>query len=371
METGTDHNINPLVFLAKDDLKEKLINGINLRVKLIETIKEETKKGCAEIIKYTITKCKETIKKLNDDKKYYRKLKKILIESNKIDLQEYENGSLLEEQFLDYDINLNRIKGEISEYFKDKRCASGIKNKNNCFWLSNDNLWKVNVRTLKKKSYTMEFTFKKKYNDSCKISNEKYFIHSCDSNKCYILDLNSNSCTQLSSFSGNATASAVGYIDDNVYIINGYSGYSGNERYNTITKQWSKITPAPSSSAIQQTGGVIKNKICITSMADALTYIYDPKTDKYSAQMKLPAGLKSVGHNYIITNQCMYQAEYGNNDKWKKIKLNNSKNLNFGSLHGNSYVFKKGRYLYFLNDEFQLFQIDTMLYEINMLDMIE
>ena len=108
-------------------------------------------------------------------------------------------------------------------------------------------------------------------------------------------------------------------------------------------------------------GGVILDKICITAHGDGTAYIYDPKTNQYAPLMKLTgAYYKPVGHGYILTNQCMFQVQE-NTNSWKTIQYINGA-PNFNAYHGISYVFKKGKYLFAIDQVYQVWQIDTSLF---------
>ena len=153
---------------------------------------------------------------------------------------------------------------------------------------------------------------------------------------------------------------AVGCIFDTVYVLCGYSTAS-NEAYNTVTRKWSKIAPCPVTWHANS-GGVILNKMCITAHAENNAYIYDPKTNQYTAQMVIPGGnWKPVGHGYILTNQCMFQVQGNDTNKWKTIQYVSGA-PDFSSYHGISHLFKKGKYLYAIDTSYQVWQIDTELF---------
>ena len=109
------------------------------------------------------------------------------------------------------------------------------------------------------------------------------------------------------------------------------------------------------------------DKICITNNCECNLYIYDPKNNQYTTQMKLP-GLKwkPVGYGYILTNQCMYQVQENGTNDWKIIQYANGA-PSFSDYNGNSYVFRKGKYLYVIDDVKKVWQIDTDLFEAKIL----
>ena len=152
---------------------------------------------------------------------------------------------------------------------------------------------------------------------------------------------------------------AMGCINDIVYILGGH-GNVINEAYNTVTKAWSKVAPCPAI-AHHYSGGLMKNKICITNYTEGNAYIYDPIANKYDIQMKLPTGCwMPAGHGYIFTNWNMYQMQDDDTNSWKALAYVNGAPA-FNSYHGISYVFKRGRYLYAIDHGYQVWQIDTKL----------
>ena len=139
-----------------------------------------------------------------------------------------------------------------------------------------------------------------------------------------------------------------------------------NEAYNTITKKWSKVAACPVY-AHHYSGGVVFNNICITNYIQCNAHIYDTKTNTYAIQMALPANhWKPAGHGYILTNQCMYQAEGNDTNKWKTIQYQGSVPA-FNSYHGISYLFKRGKYLYAIDNGYVIWQVDTELFQVKRL----
>ena len=369
-EMGESHAILPLTFVIEDEMKEKVIKGINLRCKLIEKIKAELNKNCVEIVEHTVNECRKITNKLNENKKYYKLLKKMLLQKNQIDIIEYEKGTFLEESYVKFFSDIEVIKDQIDILYLNnstvKEIHKHLYDDDECFWISGVNLFTVDLENFKKTAHILNYSFDANYNDSCKLPDGKFFAHSHGSNNCYILDSKNSSVTQIPSFSGSSRMSAVGYIHGNVYIINGYSSIS-NEKYNIFTKKWSKFAPCPLTEH-HNSGGVILENICITCFVPSTPYIYDPNTNQYTAQMKIEIEcFKPVGHGYIMTNECIYKVQGHDTNKWIAIQYKGSP-PNFDTFHGNSNVFKKGKYLYVITNSFKLWQIDTILYEARIIE---
>ena len=356
IKQGTTHNFTPLFVQIEGEIKERLIKGITLKYQNLKKAKLEMKKRCNEIIEFTIQIYRNTMKTLKDNQRYYNSLKKRIIQYCQIDKEEYESGNLLSESLIDLSYSLEHVREEINLCLTSNFQSS--LDDDECFWLSGTNFNKINLRTYKKTQQAIQFSFEN-YNSSCRLSNNKYFVQNRATTKCYLIDLKSNQIIQMPDMPTAGDMAAVGLIMDTVYVINGYSTKS-NEAYNITTKQWSKIAPSPVNWH-HNSGGVILDKICITAHGDGTAYIYDPKTNQYTSQMKLTgAYYKPVGHGYILTHQCMFQVQE-NTNSWKTIQYINGA-PNFNAYHGISYVFKKGKYLYAIDNLYQVWQIDTSLF---------
>ena len=357
IKQGKAHTFTPLFVQIEGEAKEKLIKGITLKYQDLEKAKLEMKKRCNDIIQFTIQIYRNTMKKLKDNQRYYNSLKKRIIENSQIDKEEYESGNLLSRPLIDLSYSLEHIREEINSCF-NSNFQSSLDNDDECFWLYRTTFNKINLNIYKKTQQAIQFSFNS-YISGCRLSNNKYFVQNRLSTKCYSIDLKSNQVIQMPDMPTAGEMAAVGLIMDTVYVINGY-GTKSNEAYNTTTKQWSKIAPSPVTWDYNS-GGVILDKICITARGDGTAYIYDSQTNQYTSQMKLTgAYYKPVGHGYILTNQCMFQVQE-NTNSWKTIQYINGA-PSFSTLHGISYVFKKGQYLYTIGDDYQVWQIDTCLF---------
>ena len=281
---------------------------------------------------------------------------KIMIEKSEIDKVEYESGYLTPESLFDLSYSLEPIRKEINSCFNSAFLYHPEDEE--CYWLQTTNLHKINLDTYKKSQQTIQFSFSNN-NNSCRLPDKKYFIQNCGSSSCYSIDLKSNTVTQLPNMSTAGHMAAVGCILDTVYVLCGYSTVS-SDAYNIVTKEWSKIAPCPVTWQANS-GGVILNKMCITAHSENNAYIYDPKTNQYSAQIQTPGNnWKPVGHGYILTNQCMFKVQENDTNKWKAIQYISGAPT-FGPNHGNSYLFKKGKYLYAIDNAYKVWQIDTEL----------
>ena len=357
---GGNHISSALFISVDPDLKGKLIKGINSKCQLLEKAKIEMQKRCNEIIELTIQKYRNAIKKIKDDQRYFNLIKKVIIENSEIDKEEFESGNILSESLFDLEYNIESIRKEINSCFTcDFKATSEDVEDVECFWLNGTTLQKIDLNTYKKTQQNVQFSLAS-YNNSCRLPDNTYFVQNCSTPNSYSVDLKSNSVLQLPSMPASGHMAAVGCILDVVYVICGFSTAS-NEAYNIRNKQWSKIAPCPVTWH-QNSGGVILNKICITAYTENNAYIYDPTTNQYSAQIRIPGNnFKPVGHGYILTNQCMFQVQGNDTGNWKTIQYTNGAPI-FNIYHGISYLFKRGKYLYAINYVYQVWQIDTELF---------
>ena len=184
--------------------------------------------------------------------------------------------------------------------------------------------------------------------------------------ECYLFDLQSNTVLEIPNMPVSSYYSAVGCILTTAYVINGYGHLKANEAYNIVTKEWTKIACCPVDWHANS-GGVILNKICITALSESNAYIYDPTTNQYSAQFKIPGNnWKPVGSGFILTNSCMFQVQGIDLNNWKTIQYV-SGTPDFSSYQGISHVFKRGRYLYAIEQYYNIWQIDTELFRVKKL----
>ena len=95
---------------------KKSYQVINLRCKLIEKIKVELNKNCVEIVEHTVNECRKIANKLNENKKHYELLKKMILQNNQIDVIEY--GTFLEESYVKFYSDIELIKNQIDILYK-------------------------------------------------------------------------------------------------------------------------------------------------------------------------------------------------------------------------------------------------------------
>ena len=353
-QIGEAHNFNPLFISVDDEIKDKLIQSLNENSQLLVKTKNEMNKRCNEIIEFTIKSYKNAIQKIADEQKYYNTIKKRIIEKSEIDKEVHERGFFSSRSVAYFVYNLELIQKETSSYFSYsfEHCSDD----GACFWLEGQYLHKIYLNSLQRSAQPVSFNFGTSYNNTCKLSDDKFFVQACHS--VFIIELASNTITPL--MEKGSIISAIGCISDVVYIIN--TGESA--AYSILTRQWSNLSPLPRVAHPHCSGGPVSNKICITNHAEEYAYIYDPNTNQYTAQMKLPnSGWKPVGHGYILTTSCMYQMQENDTNKWKIIEYANL-NAYLGIVAGVSYLFKRGNYLYAVHHGFKnICQIDTQLFQ--------
>ena len=432
------HVINPLFIEFDNTQKENLIKEIDQQNKEREWAKIEIQKSCAQIIDFTIKKCNEITKKLTMDQIFYNSIKKTIMTKGEIDKLVYEKWNFLSKINSNHSIYLDSIKKEIDSFFEyNLNKIIAYENDEECFWIAGNKLNKINLKIFEQSTQDINIRIVNS-NDSCKISDTKFFIRDSTDNKYLIIDVKTNAIDLIPNilqtpntpsrnskfqfgFEGNNVYQipsrfdsqnnsekfvVIGSIKGFVYLISCF-GVMASEKYDLTNKQWSKFASCPpfkdgfvtSSNSIgdpfqnrnsvpnpkqfngifnqnlvhlannfqnYNVGGVLFDKLCVTYFLEGNPYIYHPETNIYTAEMVLPQGFKIVGHGYIITDNYLYQANKVNPKEWKALQYR-KKEGNFNGWHGNSYVFKRNKYLFFLDFGYNLFQIDTELFEVQII----
>ena len=126
------------------------------------------------------------------------------------------------------------------------------------------------------------------------------------------------------------------------------------------TKVWGRVSvsPLPEEDTI---GASILDKICLASVKPYNGYIYNPGEDTYSDILQLPGGDICIGHGYIFTLSCFYVMTNGDPCSWTAMDYK-AKDGHCCYCMMNSYVFKKGKYLFFCSCKKILYRFDTEEY---------
>ena len=170
---GIAHNATPLTVLLDRGNQEKFIKRINLKCQALDKAKTEIKKRCDEIIEFTLKKYKNTIKKLNDQLHYYHKKKKLILEGSELDKHDYETRLYLSESIIEYYHNSETIQQEINSYLNYDILP--FPDDESLFWLQGTNLFKLDIKTWLKSSFTVPFSFQT-YNNSCRVTEKNSFF---------------------------------------------------------------------------------------------------------------------------------------------------------------------------------------------------
>ena len=351
----------------KPEVSQGLLKEINQKCKQILHTKSELERFCIEIINFITAKCKIASKRLREELKSYRGIHKLIAERNEIEREIFDkfNPSTNTSYLIPKDFT--SIKEGLSSFFQVHFKQINVKREDkDYFWISQNSLVKIDLDTLKKTQYQVKHS--QEHINSCKLADGTFFVNSVGSVNCYIADLEKNALVEIEKACPVTTYYGVlACIDSMVYMINGYSS-SMNEKYDILKKTWSKVAACPLTSHVN-TGGIILEKICLTCYNQNKAYVYDPKTDSYSTIMNLAKGYKLVGYGFILTSQGIYKVEDGNLNTWKQIQYR-AKDSDCCYCMMNTYVFKRGRYMYFCNCSQKLYRFDYKLFEYKIISYI-
>lgn len=353
-----NHLIHSAFMEIKAEQANKTIKEINHRLRQISFIKSELNKFSSELISFVTLKTKKIAANLNSDLHYYTSIKRFIQERGEIDREVYEKLSSSVQSSVQVPPNLDSVKDELNTFFESQfKLVEGENEDDDYFWIENESLVKINLDKLKKTRKHVNASITSAIN-SCKLPEGKFFVNSVGTGECYILDVDDGEIAPIENCPVNTYSGVIACIDKQVFMINGYSSPM-NEKYSLSTKEWTKVATCPLTQHVN-TGGVIQDKICLTCYYQNSAYMYDPKTDVYKAFLSLSKGYKIVGHGFILTSQWAYKQD--EEKGWKNFPYR-AKDSDCCYCMMNTYVFKKGRYLYFCNCSQKLYRFDTKLFE--------
>ena len=344
----------------KPEVSQSLLKDLSHKCKQIIQTKSELERFRAEIFNFVSTKCKIVLKRLGDELKSYRNIQKLIAERNEIEREIFDKLNLGANTNYLIPKDFTSLKESVSSFFQINFKQINVKKEDKeYFWINQNNLVKIDLDTLKKSQFQVKHS--QEHINSCKLPDGTFFVNSVGSTNCYVADLEKNTLVEIEEACPVTTYYGVlACIDSMVYIINGYSSPM-SEKYDVLLKTWGKVTACPLTSHVN-TGGIILDKICLTCYNQNKAFIYDPKLDSYSSIMNLAKGYKLVGYGYILTSQGIYKIEDGNFNTWKQIQYR-AKDSDCCYCMMNTYVFKRGRYMYFCNCSQKLYRFDCKLFE--------
>lgn len=344
----------------KPEVSANLLKELAQKCKQILHTKHEMEKLCLEIITFVNSKCRAATKRLKDELKSYRTIHKLIAERNEVEREVYEKFTTIGTSTYLIPKEFNALKEQIHSFFQNHFKVINLKKEDkDYFWVNQDSFVKIDLDLLKKSQFKVKHS--QEHVNSCKLPDGTFFVNSVGAVDCYIADLDKCTLTPIEKPSPVTTYyGVISCLDNSVYMINGYSSPM-NEKYDLITKTWEKVSACPLTSHVN-TGGIILDKICLTSYNQNNAFVYDPKTDSYTSILSLSKGYKLVSHGFILTSQNVYRLEDNNILTWKPFQYR-AKDNDCCYCMMNTYVFKRGKYLYFCNCSQKLYRFDMKLFE--------
>lgn len=357
MKKVGEHIVDSNFMEFSQDQRSTILKSLDERCKSLVQVQFDLKKLCSKTIQLITSRCKKESEKLSEDLIYCKKMKTIIFERGEIDRDYYKSFIASRTKYVGISKDLNKLEQDVNLLFeKHFRFNYEPDNEDKYYsYIIENTLVKIDLDTLKKSKINIDYFFNN--NNSCKLPDGTLFINSFQSKNCFILDPDLEKIKRLNDSPVMITYSALGFIDGFVYIVG--PNNQVNEKYNVKNNFWSKIAQFPDYNC--SSGGVIADKLCITSYLTPHVYFYDSKTDQYTCNLQCRQGYKLVGHGFILTSQCAYKIKNNNINQWETI--------NYTYKQGgcdcmvSSYIFRRGKYLYFCNSDQKLFRFDIELFE--------
>ena len=371
------HSIESLFIEIDQDQKNKALLSLNNKIADLAALESKLYQICSEIMENLFIACKEASRKIFDEKKYIKSLIKTLTKKGEAEREDCNKETLVK-KIIDFEriediknkckllldikiINIDNIdqnkieKDNQNEKYKDDQ---------ELFFIIPNELIKINLDTFEKSRHPVEYS--SSYLGSCKLQDNTFFVYQIHTVNCYIANLENNTLTPVTSCPVSMNWGFTGLIDDFVYLIR-TNNPPVNEKYNLITKQWTKITISPINTNTHTLGGVINKKLCIAFKDLTTAYIYEPFTNLYKPIPNISGSFRIISHGYILAVQNIYKANNDDEYSWTCIPYNyKSKDTCF--CLKNQYVFKRGNYLYFCNCGEDLFRFDIVSYRLENID---
>jgi hypothetical protein len=303
---------------------------------------------------------RKSMAELTAELRHYHKIRKTIAETGEVDRDLYEKFSATNTSCAQVPKDYDSLKDELSSFFDNNfKLVEGAMDDEAYFWVHDDEMVEIDLLTLKRSHKSVKANIKSSIN-SCKLPDGNFFINAVGTEDCYVVDLDEKSLCAIEKCPVTTYYGVIACIDDYVYMINGYNSPM-NEKFSLKSREWSKVASSPLTMHVN-TGGVVLDKICLTCYTQSSAYIYDPKTDAYSAILSLAKGYKIYGFGFILTSQWAYRVEDRDESKWKSLPYR-TKDSDCCYCMMNTYVFKRGKYLYFCNCSQKLYRFDTNLIE--------
>ena len=322
-----------------------------------------------QIIKNIRIEFKNIYRQLSLHKKIFSRMILSLNEkstvSNKI-LEEILNSSHNKVELIEY--NYQKIPIFVKDLFHSENKNPNIGDDDYGFFFyssKSDQIDLINLETFKKSTRRFQNGLFAQYCGSCKIDENKYFVHggydqgsSSNLSSSLILDLKVNS-VKICKSGPPINSFGICFLNNEIYTFGGLdrsSGLSDCKKFNLLTNVWSDIQSLPKGTSCGS-ATVLKNKAFVADYNNSSIFCYDYKINSFSISN---SQLVSKSHKFIMENWLVcFEDGLFEYDENMMIAKKQSIYISKIDINSSSWS-KKGNYIHFISQRYDLFRINTL-----------
>ena len=194
---------------------------------------------------------------------------------------------------------------------------------------------------------------------ACKIDANTFFFHGGYlggryRGEAYLINTKQQTCQSVTT--GPVKRFAASVLKDNkVYIFGGHNGgyLNTSSTYDLLLKEWKSISPLPLD-CICMTAALIGKDIILSGLQMGCCYAYNDLL--FTSVVELPMGKqKIVCEGWIFCDSILYENRDENVSRWTRHNVN----YPWNNLLFIQTTFKKGKFIYFIENTSCLIRIDT------------
>ena len=345
----TSYNKNSLLPRLKRNIKHFKACKNNIRrsaMTLINSIENQTRKALRNIVEQEKL-IQEIVTKKTILKESYERIMSITIGQQKPEAEMIDFiRDRIEKVFEFYDQQKMTWK-ECNELVFSKGSSTGLHS--------------IDLKTFKLSN--LNFTPKiSEYCQACKVDQNTYFFQG-RKGKSYLINLKDKNFEVLKSGPPKKHAGSV-FKNEKVYIFGGYhsSALRSCEMFDLKNREWSETHLLPQAShAI--TAACLNKEIILSGYELNCCYSYNDSN--FTNVLNLPQSCyKLIAEGWIFAKSILYENQEENNLKWIAQNISNY----WGAYLWTFNVFRKDRFLYFIDVKNSLMRIDTGLKKLEKVD---
>lgn len=158
--------ISNFIEIAKDKMPE-ILSKLNKKIQQITSAKVQIKKICSDIIDFVNKECIKVTTKLQENKNYFMKIKKVLELKGKVEREVFEKFTYAYNIKLRSNINYSTVELEINRLFDEHSSLNDqFDDDEYIFFIHGTEFVKIDLETLKQSKSTFHKSLS--YNQGCK-----------------------------------------------------------------------------------------------------------------------------------------------------------------------------------------------------------